>query len=165
VRQPAESWHKTSRNQIWTRIAWSCLRTRRANRQQEGPNRWESRRSVCEVVKCALKRRMFGGRYVVCLTHDLLNDLRSRRGASHRSNSFAGRIDHRLPITAGFARERQRRLDRRVLGRFPRVGTIAFGRCGSISLNHAEPFVLLRMDAGCLKWPLVHARSARLSGG
>ena len=52
--------------------------------------------------------RLFGREYVVCLTHHLPHDLGGWRGASNGAHTFAGRIDHRVPITACFGRWRQR---------------------------------------------------------
>src|ERR1700761_6528052 len=51
---------------------------------------------------------VFGREYVVCLTHHLPDDLGGRGGASNCADPFAGRVDHRLPITAGLGRGRQR---------------------------------------------------------
>src|SRR5271156_1753021 len=52
--------------------------------------------------------RVFSPEYVVCLTHHLPDDLRGRGDASNCPHPFAGRVGHRLPITAGFGSGRQR---------------------------------------------------------
>src|ERR1700754_1803378 len=52
--------------------------------------------------------RTFGREYLVYLSHHLPDDLGGRGRASNCPHPFAGRVRHRLPITAGFRRRGQR---------------------------------------------------------